>query len=86
MLTYRSGRSEDALEQLETLHKFAEENNLSYYEAKAHRCFGEFYLNEGKPNIATPFLIKALQTFHALHDNVEREQARNLAAVSAGEI
>lgn len=57
---------------------------MPYYVGRAHRFFGEFYLNQGKPNLATPFLIKALNTFHELNEIAEREQARNLAAISAG--
>ncbi|KAF2882661.1 hypothetical protein ILUMI_23525 [Ignelater luminosus] len=79
------GKFSDTLSHLEALLKFAEENNLHYYVAQALRFLGEYYLNQGMPNIATPLLIKALNIFHEIEDLLNREQARNLAAISAGQ-
>lgn len=73
------------MEQLELLHSFAEEKKLPYYIAQAHRFFGEFYLTEGQPNLATPYLIKSLNIFHEMDKITDREQARCMAAVSAGQ-
>lgn len=46
---------------------------------------GEYYLNHGNPDLATPLLIKALNAFHEIGDINNREQTKNFAAVSAGE-
>lgn len=73
------------MEQLKQLRNFAEEKNLLYYIGQAHRFFGEFHLTEGRPNLATPFLIKSLNIFHEMNKITDREQARCMAAVSAGQ-
>lgn len=58
---------------------------MLYYIGQAHRFFGEFYLTEGSPNLATPYLIKSLNIFHEMDKIADREQARCMAAVSAGQ-
>lgn len=73
------------MEQLKLLQKYAEENNMLYYIGQAYRFFGEFHLTEGQPRLATPCLIKALSIFHDLEKITDRDQARCLAAVSAGQ-
>lgn len=40
---------------------------------------------EGQPSRATPYLIRSLNIFHQLDKVSDREQARCLAAVSAGQ-
>lgn len=85
-MNLRIGKFSDALNQLETLLEYAEANNLLNYVAQAHRFLGEYYLNQGIPHLATPLLIKALNIFHELEDILNREQARNLAAISAGNL
>lgn len=58
---------------------------MLYYIGQAFRFFGEFHLTEGQPSLATPCLINALTIFHDLEKIRDREQARCLAAVSAGQ-
>ncbi|KAK5643682.1 hypothetical protein RI129_007527 [Pyrocoelia pectoralis] len=79
------GKFSTALSHLETLLKYAQGNDLPYYIAQAHKCLGEFHLNQGSPHLATPLLIKAIHHFHDIGDVLNREQVKNLAAISAGQ-
>ncbi|KAK4886657.1 hypothetical protein RN001_002928 [Aquatica leii] len=79
------GKSDEAVKVLKKLLLEAEQNNLPFYVAQANKFIGEYYLNEGKPHMATPFLMKALEKFHELEDISNREQTKNLAAISAGQ-
>ncbi|KAK9720986.1 hypothetical protein QE152_g21775 [Popillia japonica] len=70
---------------LQQLLEFALSHNLAYYIGQSYRYMGEYYLNHGNPDLATPLLIKALNAFHEIGDINNREQTKNFAAVSAGQ-
>ncbi|KAF5284521.1 hypothetical protein FQR65_LT13506 [Abscondita terminalis] len=78
-------KSKETFNELNEVLELAEENELPYYVAQANRYIGEFYLNHGAPSTATQFLVKAVEEFHILDDTFNREQAKNLAAISAGQ-
>lgn len=80
----RIGNFNEAVSHLEILLELAELHNMDYYIAQAHRFIGEYYVSKGQPSTATAMLIKALNIFHRLNDVLNREQVRNLAAISAG--
>lgn len=69
---------------LQRLLELAQLYNMEYYIAQAHRFLGEYHISQGQPSDATPLLIKALNIFHSINDIPNREQVRNLAAISAG--
>lgn len=69
---------------LQQLLEFAQSHNMPYYIGQSYRYMGEYYLNHGNPDLATPLLIKALNAFHEIGDINNREQTKNFAAVSAG--
>ncbi|XP_031339636.1 uncharacterized protein LOC116168108 [Photinus pyralis] len=79
------GKFSMALAHLEKLLAYAQENYFPYYTAQAHKCLGEFHLNQGSPHLATSMLIKAIQEFHDIGDILNREQVKNLAAISSGQ-
>ncbi|KAK4886663.1 hypothetical protein RN001_002934 [Aquatica leii] len=79
------GKPDKTKNNLEMLLECALNQNLPYYVAQAYRFLGEFYLNQGQPHLATPMLLKAAQIFHEISDFLNREQAKNLAAISAGQ-
>lgn len=69
---------------MESLLEYAKSKNQNHYYGQAHRFLGELYLNQCQPHFATPLLIKVVQIFHNLGDYENREQVKNLAAISAG--
>lgn len=66
--------------------KLAEENNMPFYMGQAYRYMGEYYLNQGRPRLATPLLIIAFYIFHENNFLAYREKVRTLAAISAGKL
>nr|XP_022909221.1 uncharacterized protein LOC111420467 isoform X1 [Onthophagus taurus] len=79
------GHWEDSYAHLQILLDFALENDFPYYVGQAYRYMGEYYLNHGNPNLATPLLLKAIDAFHEINDISNQEQVKNFAAVSAGQ-
>ncbi|GLV36098.1 hypothetical protein CBL_01862 [Carabus blaptoides fortunei] len=75
----------EAKQHLTLLLKYSKEHSLKYFYGQALRHLGEFHLNHAHPNEATKYLIEALQVFHELDDYDNREQVKNLAAISAGQ-
>lgn len=82
---FRLGNWKESYHHLQQLLQCAERNNMPYYIGQSYRYMGEYYLNHGNPDQATPLLIKALNAFHEIGDISNREQTKNFAAVSAGE-
>ncbi|KAK9704566.1 hypothetical protein QE152_g27798 [Popillia japonica] len=79
------GNWKESYHHLQQLLQCAERNNMPYYIGQSYRYMGEYYLNHGNPDQATPLLIKALNAFHEIGDISNREQTKNFAAVSAGQ-
>lgn len=80
----RDGSTRLALQTLLALKAMAEEHGFQFYLAQAYRYLGEYYLNCGEPQKATPLLSDALQIFHDTNNVLEADQVRNLGAVSSG--
>ncbi|KAI4462572.1 tetratricopeptide repeat protein 29 [Holotrichia oblita] len=79
------GNWKESYHHLQQLLQCAESYNMPYYIGQSYRYMGEYYLNHGNPDQATPLLIKALNAFHEIGDISNREQTKNFAAVSAGQ-
>ncbi|GJQ81199.1 hypothetical protein Trydic_g23367 [Trypoxylus dichotomus] len=79
------GNWKESYYHLQQLLEFAQSHNMPYYIGQSYRYMGEYYLNHGNPDLATPLLIKALNAFHEIGDINNREQTKNFAAVSAGQ-
>ncbi|XP_065173459.1 uncharacterized protein [Atheta coriaria] len=73
-------------EQMEKLLKFAQKQGLKSYIGQAHLYIGQYFLNEGSPEAASPYLTNALNIFHEINDVARREFVKNLGAVSKGQL
>lgn len=80
-----SGNFTDSAYHLRKLLDYANDNDQTTYMARAYRYLGEYYLNHGSPHYSTPILLLAMRMFHRLNDIFNREQLKNLAAISQGQ-
>lgn len=78
------GNITEAEQQLTLLLEYSKQYNLKPFYGQALRYLGEFHIKHAHPHEATKYLIEALQVFHELDDYDNREQVKNLAAISAG--
>ncbi|CAG9763003.1 unnamed protein product [Ceutorhynchus assimilis] len=78
------GSTELALKTLTELKTLAEQHGFQFYLAQAFRYLGEYYLNCGLPQKASPLLGDALKMFHDTGHPAEADQVRNLGALSSG--
>ncbi|KAJ8948926.1 hypothetical protein NQ314_008328 [Rhamnusium bicolor] len=79
-----NGNKHDSLKTLMILRENAASFNLLYYVAQSYWHLGEFHLNNGEPQKATPLLGEALTIFIDGNYIRESEQVRNLEAISSG--
>ncbi|KAJ8948927.1 hypothetical protein NQ314_008329 [Rhamnusium bicolor] len=79
-----NGNTYDSLKTLMILKDSAAKFHLLYYVAQSYWHLGEFYLNNGESQKATPLLAEALAVFLDGNNIKESEQVRNLEAISIG--
>lgn len=83
LASFAQANVRDTKYHLNQLLQFAMKNNLKYYEGLAHKYLGECYLTYFNPQEATPHLLKALEIFHEMNNDENRESSKNIAAVAA---
>lgn len=60
--------------------------DLPYYIGQTYRYLGEYYINQGEPQLALPILEKAVLIFHELNCAYERLQVNNFSAIARGQL
>lgn len=77
---------DEAIKHLEALQQYAQEMDLPYYIGQTYRYLGEYYINQGQPQLALPILQRAVIIFHNLNAAYERLQVKNFSAIARGQL